>query len=68
MAQLAARPNADQEVAGSTSTGSATFFVEIDHKVISMVILSLQQTADSRRAVFSFWQNNVHNTGKRLED
>ena len=30
-------------------------FVEIDHEIFS--------TADSRRAVVSFWRKNVHNTG-----
>ena len=34
-------------------------FVEIDHEIFSTVILS----ADSRRAVVSFWRKNVHNTG-----
>ena len=34
-------------------------FLEIDHEVFSTVILS----ADSRRAVVSFWRKNVHNTG-----
>ena len=36
-------------------------FMEIDHEIFSTVILSL--SADSRRAVVSFWQKNVHNTG-----
>ena len=35
-------------------------FLEIDHEMFSMVILS---RADSRRAVVSLWQKNVHNTG-----
>ena len=35
-------------------------FFEIDHEIFSVVILS---SADSRRAVVSFWQKNVHNTG-----
>ena len=38
--------------------GRQHFFVEIDHEIFSMVILSL--SSDSRRAVFSFWQKNVH--------
>ena len=33
-------------------------FVEIDHEIFSTVILS----ADSRRAVVSFWRKNMHNT------
>ena len=35
-------------------------FVEIDYEIFSTVILS---SADSRRAVVSFWRKNVHNTG-----
>ena len=35
--------------------------VEIDHEIFSTVIFSL--SADSRRAVVSFWRKNVHNTG-----
>ena len=41
MAQLDACPTGDQEVVGSIPTVSATFFVEIDHEIFSMVILSL---------------------------
>ena len=54
------RPNGDQEVAGST-TAEATFFrgdwswnIFYGHSLPS---------ADSRRAVVSFWRKNVHNTG-----
>ena len=36
-------------------------FVEIDHEIFSMGF-SLP-SADSRRAVVSFWRKNVHNTG-----
>ena len=36
-------------------------FMEIDHEIFSTVIFSL--SADSRRAVVSFWRKNVHNTG-----
>ena len=35
-------------------------FVEIDREIFSTVILP---SADSRRAVVSFWRKNVHNTG-----
>ena len=35
-------------------------FMEIDHEIFSMVLLP---SADLRRAVVSFWQKNVHNTG-----
>ena len=38
---LDARPTGDQEVAGSTSGGSANSFVEMDHEIFSTVILSL---------------------------
>ena len=61
VAQLDARPTGDQEVAGPTPTGSATFFrgdwswnIFYGHSLPS---------ADSRRAIVSFWQNHVHNTG-----
>ena len=75
------RPTGDQEVAGLTpSRGRQHSFVEIDHEIFSMVILSLPliqegqlsvsifyghslPSADSRRAVVSFWRKNVHNTG-----
>ena len=41
-AQLDARPTGDQEVLGLTPPPwLATFFVEIDHEIFSMVILSL---------------------------
>ena len=40
--------------------GRQLSFVEIDHEIFSTVILP---SADSRRAVVSFWRNNVHNTG-----
>ena len=35
------KPTGDQEVAGSTPAGPATYFVEADHKIFSTVILSL---------------------------
>ena len=37
--------------------GRQHFFVEIDHEIFSL------PSTDSRRAVVSFWQKNVHNTG-----
>ena len=37
--------------------------MEIDHKIFPSHSLS---SADSRRAVVSFFQKNVHNTGKLL--
>ena len=61
VAQLDARPTGDQEVAGSTPPRSTTFFrgdwswnIFYGHSLPS---------ADSRRAVVSFWRKNVHNTG-----
>ena len=41
VAQLYVRRPGDQEVAGSTPAGSANSFMEIDHEIFSMVILSL---------------------------
>ena len=42
VAQLDARPTGDQEVAGSTPRrGRHHSFVDIDHEIFSMVILSL---------------------------
>ena len=40
-------------------------FVDIDHEIFSMVILSLlliQEGQLSVSAIVSFWQKNVHNT------
>ena len=61
VAQLEVHPTSDQEIAGSTPAGLATFFCEdwswnifYDHFLPS---------AESRRAVVRFWQKNVHNTG-----
>ena len=50
-------PTGDEEVAGSTPAEVG----EIDSEIFSTVILSLPLI--SRRAVVSFWQKNVHNTG-----
>ena len=44
----------DQEVAGSTLQGQQYSFVFYGHSLPS---------ADSRRAVVSFWRKNVHTTG-----
>ena len=41
VAQSDARPICDQEVRGLIPTGLANFFMEIDHEIFSMVILSL---------------------------
>ena len=55
VAQFDAPPTGDQEVAGSTPAESATFF----HG-------DSLPSADSRRAVVSFWWKNLHNIGKPL--
>ena len=59
VAQLDARPTGDQEVAGSTPAEvgnilSWSWNIYYGHSLPS---------ADSRRAVVSFWRKNVHNTG-----
>ena len=41
VAQLDVPQTCDQEVAGSTPAGWATFFLVIDHEIFSTVILSL---------------------------
>ena len=41
MAQLDARLNGDQEVAGLTPPGRQHSFLEIDHEIFSTIILSL---------------------------
>ena len=50
MAQLDARSNGDQEVAVSNLAGLATF-VEIDHEIFSMVILSLPLIQEGQLSV-----------------
>ena len=64
MTQLDALPTGNQEVAGSTPNGSATFF-RGDLIMKYFYGPSLPST-DSRGAVVSFWQKNVHNTGYPL--
>ena len=59
--QLDARPTGDQEVADSTLAGSATFF-RGDWLGNIFYGYSLA-SADSRKAVVSFWRKNVHSTG-----
>ena len=61
VAQLDARSDWRPEGHGfHPSRGRQHSFVEIDHEIFSTVILP---SADSRRAVVSFWRKNVHNTG-----
>ena len=55
------RPTGDQEVAGSTPA-------KVDNIPSWRLIMKYfyghsLPSADSRRAVVSFWQKNVHNTG-----
>ena len=50
MALLDARPTGDQEVAGSTPAGSATF-EEIDSKLFSTAILSLSLIQEGQFSV-----------------
>ena len=45
------RPTGDQEFAGSTPAGSATFFFEIDHEIFSTVIFSLPLIQDGPLSV-----------------
>ena len=45
-----------------TSQGRQHSFMEIDHEIISIYGYYLP-FSDSRRAVVSLWQKNVHNTG-----
>ena len=50
VAQLDVRPTDDQEVVGLTPTRSATF-IEIDHEIFSVVILSLQLIQEGQLSV-----------------
>ena len=59
---LDARPTGDQEVAGSTPVGPTTFFVEIDHEIFSMVILSLPLSLIQDRQL-SVSGKRMHNAG-----
>ena len=59
MAQLDEHPTGDQEIGGfkppypqTPPAGSATFFVEIDHKIFSTVILSLSLIQEGQLSVF----------------
>ena len=59
--QYDARPTGNQKVAGSVPTGLTTFYH--GDLIIKYFQQSSLPSADSRRAVVSFWQKNVHNTG-----
>ena len=60
-AQLDVRPTGDQEVAGLTPPGCQHSFVEIDHKIFSMVILSLLLIQEGQLSV-SGKRNTLHIT------
>ena len=64
MVQLDARPTGDQEVASSTPIGSATFFR--GHLIMKYFLRSFLPSADSRKAVVSFWRKDMHNTSYPL--
>ena len=52
MAQFDAHPTGDQEVSGSTPAEvSNNFYVEIDHEIFSMVILSLPLIQEGQLSV-----------------
>ena len=53
MAHFDEHPTGDQEVVGSTSAGSATFFRGDDHEIFSTVILSLPLIQEEQLS--SFW-------------
>ena len=64
VAQMDARSTGDQEVAGSTPAGSATFFR--GDLIMKYFYSHFLPSADSRGAVVSFWRKNVHNTSYPL--
>ena len=49
--KLDACPTGDQEVAGSTLQGWQNSFMETDHEIFSMVILSLPSIQDGQLSV-----------------
>ena len=56
------RPTGDQEVAGSNPAEAGNI---LSWKLIMKFFYGHSlSSADSRRAVVSFWRKNVHNTGK----
>ena len=56
----------DQEVAGSIPAMSATFFR--GDLIIEYFLRSFSPFLWFKKAVVSFWQKNVHDTGKPLRD
>ena len=59
VAQLDACPTGDQEIAGLNLAESATFFR--GDFIMKYFLRSFSLSADSRKAVVSFRQKNVHN-------
>ena len=51
VALLDARPTGDQEVAGSIPSGRQHSFMEIDHEILSTVILSLPLIKEGQLSV-----------------
>ena len=60
VAQLDARPTGGQEVAGSSPAGSATFFR--GDLIMKFFYGHSLPSADSSRAVVSFWRKTVLST------
>ena len=61
VAQLDVRPTGDQEIAGFTTAGFATFSGgDLNMKYF---LWPFSPSADSKYAVDSFWRKNVHSTG-----
>ena len=62
-------PTGDQEVAGSAPAEVGNILPwRLIMKYFLVIYGHSLPSADSRRAVVSFWQKNVHNTVNRLED
>ena len=51
VAQSDARPTGDQRVTSMIPDGQATFFMEINHEIFSMVILSLPLIQEGQLSV-----------------
>ena len=64
LTQLDERPTGDQEVAGSTPARSAAFLG--GDLIMKYFLWSFSPFRWFKKAVVSFWQKNVHNTGKPL--
>ena len=62
--QLDERPTGDQEVAGSIPAGPAAFLG--GDLIMKYFLRSFSPFHWFKKAVVSFWQKNVHNTGKPL--